>query len=67
MVLRRELGGNAVGEKSIAGGNCGGLKNQPHWFRGDFEITLELYCIFHMCQEKCVPDIIIIFFIFHRR
>ena len=52
MVFRRELGGNAVGEKSVAEGTgvgygeiCSGLKNPPHRFRGDFEKRLELYCI----------------------
>ena len=51
MVLQRQLGGNAVDEKSIAEGIGVGYredpqwaKNQPHRFGGDFEKPPELYC-----------------------
>ena len=52
VVLRMELGRNAVDEKSVVVGIGvgirkirGGLKNQPHRFGGDFEKPPELYCI----------------------
>ena len=52
MVLRRELSGNAVGEKSVVGGTGVGYRENQRWakksthrFGGDFEKPLELYCI----------------------
>ena len=51
VVLRRELGGNAVDEKSVAVGIGVGYQEDPRWakkstppVRGDFEKPPELYC-----------------------
>ena len=59
VVLRRELGGNAVDEKSVAVGIGVGYQEDPRWAKkstppvrggggggrgGDFEKPLELYC-----------------------
>ena len=54
MVLRRELGGNAVDEKSLAVGIGVGYQEDPRWAKkstppvrgggGDFEKPPELYC-----------------------
>ena len=53
MVLRRELGGNAVDEKSVAVGIGVGYQEDPRWAKkstspvgGDFEKPPELYCMF---------------------
>ena len=53
VVLRRELGGNAVDEKSVAVGIGVGYQEDPRWakkstppVRGDFEKPPELYCNF---------------------
>ena len=61
MVLRRELSGNAVDEKSVAFGIGVGYQEDPRWAKNstpqgvgvgggggggeDFEKTPELYCI----------------------
>ena len=51
VVLRRELGGNAAGKKSVMGGIGVGYREDPRRAKkstppvgGDFEKTLELYC-----------------------
>ena len=54
MVLRKELGGNAVDEKSVAVGIEVGYQEDPRWAKkstppvggggGDFEKPPELYC-----------------------
>ena len=52
VVLRRELGGNAVDEKSVAVGIGVGYQKDPQWAQkstppvrgGDFEKPPELYC-----------------------
>ena len=51
MVLRRELGGNAVGKKSVAEGTGVGYREVPRWakkstppVRGDFEKPLIFIC-----------------------
>ena len=51
VVLQRELGGNAVDEKSVAVGTGVGYQEDPWWakkstplIRGDFEKPPELYC-----------------------
>ena len=54
MVLRRELGGNAVDEKSVAVGIGVGYQEDPRWAKkstppvgGDFEKPPELYCLLY--------------------
>ena len=61
MVLWRELGGKAVGEKSVAEENGVGYREDLQWAKKstppvwgwvgeDFEKPLELYC---MCRSSC--------------
>ena len=61
MVLQRELGGNAVDEKSVAVGIGVGYDEDPRWAKksippvqrggGCFEKPPELYCIVTADQE----------------
>ena len=64
VVLRRELGRNTVGKKSVTEELewgivriRGGLKSQPHQFRGDFAKTLELYCSFFRSRGHPVATV----------
>ena len=53
MVLRRELSGNSVDEKSVTVGIGVGYQEDPPWAKkstppvwGDFEKPFELYCTY---------------------